>query len=244
MNNRKKSWFTLTDRLFNEVKSNEQLSMGLIGEESLFLRFNNGNLRQATHVEQFKAELIFQAELRKIQFNFSLTGNDDVDFATAHTLLLRARDEIKILPEDTLSSMMKNNGLSDHDHNAQLPTEEKAIKDILESHGDVDFSGFYSGGPLYRASRNSTGQNHWFSTQAFFYDYSLFTVSDQTHENKAVKGNYSEKNWNFSHLSENIQSSTNQLGLLRKPGKKLQPGGYRAYLAPGAVSEILSVLDI
>lgn len=242
----KKTWFSLTDELLKNLKNGEELSLGLVAEDSLFLRFNGGKLRQATTVQQATVDFQFQLNQRKVTFQFSITEDHFSNLNLAQSLLQRAREEVQVLPEDSHCTPFKNEGSSDQDLQAHLPSEKEAISQIIEAHGDIDFAGFYSGGPVYRANRNSAGQNHWYSTACFFYDYSLFTKSaagpDGKSQNKAVKGNYSEKNWSSAELQKNIQSNNELLINLQKPSRKLPPGNYRAFLAPGAVGEILGTL--
>ncbi len=242
----KQTWFSLTDDLLKDLADGEELSIGLVAENSLFLRFNSGKLRQGTCVQQATVELQFQKQNRKVNFNFSITEDHFTNLSLAQDLLKRARQEVQVLTENPNCSPLKNEGSSDQDLRAHLPSEKEAIEQIIEAHGSVDFAGFYSGGPVYRASRNSAGQNHWYSTECFFYDYSLFTKSapgaDGKTQNKAVKGNYSEKNWSELNLKHNIQSNNELLINLQKPSRKLPPGAYRAFLAPGAVGEILGTL--
>jgi len=242
----KQTWFSLTDDLLKELKEGEELSLGLVAEDSLFLRFNSGCLRQSTAVQQATVEMQFQSRQRKVNFNFSLTEDHFLNLNLGKELLLRARQEVLVLAENPHCSPLKNEGSSDQDLRAHLPSEPEAIQQIIEAHGSIDFAGFYSGGPVYRASRNSAGQNHWYSTECFFYDYSLFTKSapaaDGKIQNKAVKGNYSEKNWDRQNLLKNLKLNNELLLNLQKPSRKLPPGTYRAFLAPGAVGEIMGTL--
>jgi predicted Zn-dependent protease len=242
----KSNWFSLSDQILRELVPGEQVSLGLVGEESLYLRFNHGKVRQATTVLQQNLEIQFQSLGRKVSFNLSLTEDVPYNFQSAKSLIHRAREEAHALPADPSLSPLRNEGTSDQDLIAELPSERQAIEQIIAAHGSHDFAGFYSGGTVLRASRNSEGQNHWFSTACFFYDYSLFTLSASPQggppQNKAVKGNYSERNWSEKNLLKNIKSNTDLLPLLQRPVHQLKPGNYRAYLAPGAMNEILGTL--
>jgi predicted Zn-dependent protease len=238
----KAHWQRLTSQILSEIRPPETLTLGLSGESSLFLRFNNSKIRQMTDLEQHFLEFTFQKNHRQIKFTVSLSGNLETDFSMAKALLSRAREEIQALPEDPHAVPIENHGTSDQEINGHLPSAKEAIEAIEEAHKGIDHSGFYSGGPIYRASRNSLGQDHWFSSNSFFYDYSLFTVNADG-ANKAAKGCYSERGWDPKNLSHNIAQNNELLRPLKRANKTLQPGSYRAYLAPGAVSEIASILN-
>ncbi len=246
MSSIKTNWFSLTDQILRELQTGEQISLGLVGEQSLFLRFNQGKVRQATAVQQHTLEMQFQSLGRKVSFHLSLTEDVPFNLQSVRSLLARAREEVQVLPQDPSLSPFRNQGTSDQDLKATLPSEKQAIEQILRAHGPHDFAGFFSGGTVYRANRNSEGQNHWFSTECFFYDYSLFTLSPNPQggkpQNKAIKGNYSEKNWSDENLFSSIRANLELLPLLQRPSHQLKPGAYRAYLAPGAINEILGTL--
>jgi predicted Zn-dependent protease len=238
----KNLWRSLTDALFAELLPGEALSLSLAGEESLFLRFNNSTVRQSTQVDQFAIELLLQKNHRQAQMSFSLTGQIKPDLEMGRALLARCRSECHELPEDAFLVPLSNHGTSFEESSAILPSPKEAIDSIIEAHSGIDHSGFYSGGPILRANRNSLGQDHWFSAHNFFYDYSLFTINVEG-ANKAVKGCYSERNWNSENLTSQIARNNELLKPLQRANRILAPGAYRAYLAPGAMSEIATLLS-
>ena len=69
-------WKNLSARILSETKPGESLSLGLTGEDSLFLRFNDSKVRQATAVEQSFIELTFQKDKRQTQLLQELPGGD------------------------------------------------------------------------------------------------------------------------------------------------------------------------
>ena len=95
-----KIFHDLKDALFHELSAGEELSINLIAEDSLYVRFNNSKVRQNTSVEQKVLSLNFQAQNRRLQMSFDLYGEFESDLATARSLLKRSRSEIEFLPED------------------------------------------------------------------------------------------------------------------------------------------------
>jgi predicted Zn-dependent protease len=69
-------------------------------------------------------------------------------------------------------------------------------------------------------------------------DYSLYNQKQ-----KAVKSLYAGTVWNSTDLKTNLQSCIQQLELMNIDSKKIERGDYRVYLAPSAVSELLSMMS-
>lgn len=237
-----KHFESLSEALFSNLQAGEELGLNLNAEDSTFIRFNRAQVRQNTQVEQKILTLQFQANQRKLNFETTLDGNLESDRALCLSLLARARQEAQVLPADPFIVAMENRGESRQLHTGKLLSMTEAITSITEASQGSDFVGFYASGPVVRANRNSKGQKHWFSTENFFIDYSLFTTNVDG-ENKAVKGLYAESAWDQSQFAKGLQDAQSQLALMKRKSHQLKPGSYRAFLAPGAISEICGVLS-
>jgi predicted Zn-dependent protease len=232
----------LADAAFAALNPGEELNLNLGAEDQAYLRFNDSQVRQATAVAQRHLALTFQAGGRRVALSFDLAGHADQDRATLLSLLARARAETAVLPEDLFLVPMQNNGTSTSHHAGQLPDIGAAIELIASETAGTDFTGFLASGPQIRATRNSAGQNHWFATESFFLDYSLFTVN-RAGENKAVKGLYAGREWDAARFVGTVANSRERLALLRRDSRTLPPGGYRVYFAPAAVDEIVGMFS-
>ncbi len=237
-----KSFETLSNSLFEGLQAGEELNLNLNAEESTFVRFNKAQVRQNTFVDQKNLQMQFQSNNRKVTFDCSLSGDPETDRKTMLKLLARAREEAKVLPEDPYIVAMENRGQSRNAHTGKLLSSEDSIHHVVDASAGSDFVGFYASGPVVRATRNSKGQNHWFSTESFFVDYSLFTTNVDG-ENKAVKGVYAGSQWDQAQFKSRLQNSQNQLSLMKRKSQSLKPGNYRTYLAPGAMAEIVGMLS-
>lgn len=241
MSDLKKKWNHYCNELFLSLQTNEIMSLSLSSEDSQFFRFNDGKVRQATHVQQNTVEMLNQIDGRQTLYSFQLTGQHEHDLAQGQALLERSRQESKKLQRDPFFVPLKNYGESDESHTVKLPSAAEVVDSIASAHAGASSAGLYAGGPAVRAIRNSQGQNHWFSTDRFFYNYSLYT-KNAAGANKAVKACYAEKEWNSKALSNHVHDQQVLLRQLEKPNKKLTPGGYRVYFAPAAVSELAQTL--
>jgi len=232
-------WFErLSLALFAELAPSEALNLRLDGEDQTYVRFNRAQVRQSTAVVQRRLALSFQSEGRRLSLSIDLSGNLAEDLAVSHTLLERARAEVKVLPEDPFAVPLENHGSSDTRHDADYPDAAQWIAQIADAASGLDFAGLLASGPQVRAVRNSAGTAHWFATDSFFVDYSLFTIN-QAGENKAIKGLHAGSHWQSEAFAQAIAADKAQLDLLKQPARSLSPGEYRVYLAPPAVEKII-----
>ena len=232
----------LAEAAFTDLKQGEELNLNLSAEDQTYVRFNNSKVRQATDVIQRNLAVTMQCCGRKIEFSFDLTGQKDWDLAALRSLMERARLEALVLPEDPFVVPMQNNGKSDCNHAGELPSAEAVIECIATLTAGTDLTGLFASGPQIRAVRNSVGQDHWFSTETLFLDYSLFTIN-ASGENKAVKGLYADKVWDQERFLASIDASRNRLSLLKSPARRISPGEYRVYLAQPAIAEIIGMFS-
>jgi predicted Zn-dependent protease len=97
-------------------------------------------------------------------------------------------------------------------------------------------------GTQVRAFRNSEGLSQGFETESFFLDYSLYTKNAAS-ENKAVKGLYAGRRFDPEQWQHSLAQSRGQLEVLKRPNRILEPGEYRTYLAPAAVSALVQMFS-
>ncbi|MBO9667924.1 MAG: Zn-dependent protease [Bdellovibrio sp.] len=231
------SFNAVAEHLFAQLTAGEELNINLNAEESVFVRFNNNKVRQNTQVEQRVLSLLLQKSSRTANISFSITGNVTEDLKRADQWLAQARKECDLLPEDPHQVPMVNNGTSDSSVTGKLLSYEEMFEAITAPAKGSDMAGLYAAGPKITATRNSKGQNHWFSNESFAMDYSLYMGE------KAVKGIYAGTVWDQNAYAAALSQSKNQLSLMDRPKKTLQPGAYRAYLAPGATAELSSMFS-
>ena len=108
---------------------------------------------------------------------------------------------------------------------------------ILEASDGLDLVGIYAQGGISRGFANSFGQRNWFSTHSFNFDWSCYA-----HDDKAVKSSFAGFEWNQGEFEGKVQEARHQLGILDRPARTIEPGGYRVYLAPSALQEILGIM--
>lgn len=226
----------LCDSALSTLHPGEELNVSLNAEESLFVRFNGNRVRQNTDVEQVGISFKLQANGRTVEKSRSLSGNRETDLINLGILKTQCREELKVLPQDPNQVPMSNNGESSEEFKGSLLPSFEVADAVARTAEGSDLAGLYAGGPVIRANRNSQGQSHWFATETFFLDYSLY------HGPKAAKGVYAGSKWNSQDWQAKLHHTRDQLALLSKPTQKVKPGKYKTYLAPKAFADLAGMM--
>ncbi|MEH2161738.1 MAG: TldD/PmbA family protein [Nostoc sp.] len=232
------SFNRLIETLLIKKAENEQFTVRLSSERSQFTRFNHTKVRQTGCVADGWIELTFMADQRSSIRQFPFTGNWEIDWQLAYPALQELRDELILLPIDPYLVLPSETNTSREVHFGNLLAEEAVVQTILEQVTELDFTGIYAGGIVIKAYGDSNGQKHWFLTDSFTLDYSLFSTSGQ-----AVKGTFAGSDWDNSAYIAKISEGKKQLELLAHPVKELPRGQYKTYFAPAAVADLLLMLS-
>lgn len=232
----KKQLDFISNYLFQKIHPSEVLKLNLTAEESLFIRFNNNKVRQSTQVEQIKIQLELISDSRTSSYTFSMTLTEK-DFQLADQTLSHLRNEVIQLDPDPHIVVPTDINESYTYYKCTKKIPDNLIELITQAGEGQDLTGFWASGPQITASYNSKGSRHFFATDTFFFDYSLFW------NEKAVKGCYAGRDFDFKELKKNISDSTTYLQAMKNQTQTIQKGNYRVYLAPAAVSEIIGLLN-
>lgn len=228
----------VSDTVFAELTQGEEATIALSSEKSLFTRINNAKIRQISGVEQGYACIDFIKNDKSIKVTIPFCHDAEQDKNSAISALKLCRAECKTLPDDPFIIRPENHGSSRECFSSSIPSREELIPDVLSKVGNLDFAGLITSGPMLRASNNSKGQRHWFSSESFIIDFSIYSP-----DQKAVKQIYAGRDWNYANLQAKLQESIRDLNLLSKAEKKLTPGKYRCYFAPQAAADLISILS-
>lgn len=228
---------TLSQKIFTQLNSDEELSLFIHSEESQFIRFNQSKVRQNTTVHQHELSAIYQKDQRKIKFTLNLLLELESDTANILNELNVSRVQLPLTDIYPRFVEMTNNGQSEAIKKVDRPNDIEMLRIITESFLESDMAGLYCSGPLRQVSINSKGQFHYFENDFFFLDYSIYNGP------KAAKGFFSCEKWNEKDLRENIFRTKEKLNLLNLPVVNVAKGQYRAFLEPMALQEILRTMS-
>lgn len=207
-------------------------------ENSLFVRISQSKVRQPTIVEQGTLSLKYIYNNKTINVDTSISGNEETDELRLKKFFEYARRSCLELPDDPYLTLPDNNAQSSMEHSGRIPEFSELIEKVLNPAAKVDLAGVLSAGRIVRASFNSLGQFHWFKTENFTLDYSLYNEKQ-----KAVKSLYAGTDWNQDEYEKDLKQSIEMLNLMNTESKEIPRGEYRVYLAPSAVSELLGMMQ-
>jgi predicted Zn-dependent protease len=227
----------LSDRLLDRLQNRERVSISLNCERSQFTRFNNGKVRQSGSIRDGSITISLIDGEREAYTTFPFTGDLEIDLDVALENLAYLRSQVKQLPINPYIVLPVAGDSSREVYQGNLLDNGSALLAILEPIENLDFTGLYASGVIMRALSNSAGQRHWFATDSFMVDYSIFTSQD-----RAVKGIYAGQNWVQSQYDLQINQSRQQIAALGLPIKNIPRGEYRVYFAPSATADLMGML--
>lgn len=228
----------LVEMVSDRLKPEEQFTLTLNSEHSQFTRFNQAKVRQTGFVSDGNVQLTLMQNQRSSYQEFPFTGEREVDLQQAQTALETLRQEVPQLPINPYLVLPAGSSSSREIHVGELLSPESVAPTLLSIVADLDFTGIYAAGSMIRGYADSLGQKHWFATDSFSLDYSLFTP-----EGQAVKNTLAGSHWNEAAYAAKIQESRLQLERLSQPAKQINRGQYRTYLAPAAIAELMHMLS-
>ncbi|MFI3257802.1 MAG: metallopeptidase TldD-related protein, partial [Spirochaetales bacterium] len=143
-----------------------------------------------------------------------------------------ARTQCALLPQDPYQTIPTANESSEAVFDTALLKEEDIVKTVLDPVSDLDFTGLYTQGTVYRGSSNSAGAKHWFETKNFVLDFSVWLENG-----RAVKSSYAGTTWSDDEYKVKINFVRQSLLPLQNEQKKLSSGKYRAFISADALHE-------
>lgn len=232
------SFQRVVEYLNHQRQGQEHFTLTLIAEKSQFTRFNQAKVRQIGQVEDAVLRLGWVTNQRSSYREFPLTGDWLTDRAAVAATLEFLRWELPQLPENPYLVLPQGDRHSHELHFGSLLPLQTLVTEVLPAVADLDFAGIYAGGLMVRAYADSQGQFHWFATETFSLDYSLFTGTGM-----AVKGTFAGQDWDQAAYWETIQNSRRQLQQLSQSPRRIDRGQYRTYLAPAAIAEMVYMMS-
>lgn len=223
--------------LFKGLAGDETLNINFSAEETTFIRFNAGKVRQGTEIEQGEISLELIKGSKKAELNLPVSLDSKQNEESLTTALAHLQKEVATLADDPYIVHPENGGESRTALTGELPKASDFVSLIKESTQGIDLAGYLSMGSNMRGNANSLGQKHWFESQSFNFDYSLYTAKE-----KAVKGEYAGSNFTKDGLLASLDISKKALSVMDREQVELKPGKYRVFLAPAALNEIAGLL--
>lgn len=215
----------------------DRVSLSYEAESTDFIRFNQARVRQATHVDQHYATVSVVQGQRQAASTLALSGHADADSALLAAERDRLAQDLPMVPPDAHMLLPDRIASTRHEAGGRLPSAEQVIQAVSQHAAGSDLVGIYTGGPMIRAFADSRGQRNWHRVESFLFDWCIYRQADQ-----AVKTSYAGTEWDTAAFASKVERAKEQVALLALPQRRLEPGAYRAYFSPVAVSDLLGTL--
>ena len=230
-------FFTLADALQARLHGAETLLLSFDGEDSDFIRFNHGRVRQAGSVARRSLGLDLIDADRHAAGRARLAGSLEQDLPRLRTLLADLRAQRAHLPADPYLHFATDGASGESRAASALPERGAALEAIVDAAGGLDLVGIWAAGTVYTGFANSLGQRNWHACDSFNFDWSCYHAAD-----KAVKAGYAGLNWDPAALQRHMQRARADLEVMGRPPRTIAPGRYRVYLAPRALQEVVDMM--
>lgn len=227
----------LADHVTSTLKGEEVANLSFGAEDSDFIRFSQSKVRQAGSVQQRNIDLDLIEGRRHCSGSLTLAGDPEQDRGRLNKLVADLRERRALLPEDPYLLYATEVQSSELIKSGSLPAGPEAIGEIQTAGQGRDLVGIFASGSIYSGFANSLGQRNWHQSQNFNFDWSFYHGGD-----KAVKSSYAGFEWDPAGLQRKSARAVEQLKALSRPSRTIKRDGYRVYLTPAALSEIVGIL--
>lgn len=222
--------------LQEQLAGEEGFTLGYNAEDSAFIRFNQGRVRQAGTVRQVYVTLALYRGLRHAESKLALSGEREADLPLLQQAVQQLRAILPGLPDDPYLRLNREAWRSESS-DAVAPQDAAAMAvQISELAQGLDLVGFLAAGPQYQGFASSWGAFGWHVASSFNLEFSLFHGNAQ-----AVKSTYAGERWDAEVFAGKLRGARQQLAYLGRPLRALAPGDYRAYLSPAALEELFGL---
>ncbi|WP_118184266.1 TldD/PmbA family protein [Paraburkholderia phosphatilytica] len=227
---------TLAHQLERLLSASETTLLSFAAEHSDFIRFNAGKVRQIGHVSQGTLTLRLIDGQRQASSSFTVSGDAAADLRDLTDALGTLRDGLRDAADDPHLLFDTTSWQRTSTRDGRLPEPGALIRMVAECAKGFDFVGFYAGGTLARGFASSLGSRGWYEVSNFNFSWSLYDPSG-----RAIKTTYAGDDWRDDVFAAKLGEAAERLPILSRTPHSLKPGGYRAWIAPAALAELLSV---
>ncbi|OWY40242.1 hypothetical protein CEK28_05805 [Xenophilus sp. AP218F] len=227
----------LAEHVATLLSAGEAFTLWLQAENTDFVRFNHGKVRQAGEVRLAALDLALLRGQRQAEQSLNLSGGDD-DFALLDAIVPQLRAALDDVADDPFLLINREPASSERVQASALPASAVMAADIAAAAAERDLVGLLASGEMMFGFANSLGQFNWQHSASWNFDWSVYA-----HGDKAVKCGMAGSRWSGPEAAQAIAEAAGQLAWLQRPPRTLQPGAYRAYFAPAALGALLSMLN-
>ena len=221
-----------------QLQGDEVLLVRGSGEQSDFIRFNSGSVRQAGSITQRQLTLTLVDGAKQTSGSVQLASDRELDDVRVSRLLSQLREQLGVVTDDPYIAYSTDSSTSVDVRAGSVPDPEDVLGAIGDAGQGRDMVGIYAAGDSFGGFASSLGQNSWFQRSTFNLDWSFYL-----HDDKAAKNLYAGMTWADDDFARKVEESANHLVALDRKPIVLKPGSYRALLTPAAVGQLMELLS-
>ncbi|BEU21406.1 metallopeptidase TldD-related protein [Paraburkholderia sp. 22B1P] len=227
-------FLTLANEIEQRLTSNEIALTSFSAEQSDFIRFNQGKVRQAGNVSQASVTLRLIDGQRQAYSTFTLCGDIGADTDAIAQTLAALRDGLRDAPDDPHLLFDTTVWSETTQRAGTLPSPDRLPLIVAQCALGLDFVGFYAGGTIARGFASSLGSRGWYEVENFNFSWSLYDASG-----RAIRSHYAGDTWSDAVFAGKVEEAAARLPVLSREPRALAPGRYRTYFAPAALHELM-----
>ncbi|WP_429301583.1 metallopeptidase TldD-related protein [Paraburkholderia sp. GAS199] len=227
---------SLADAIERSQQGSEITLSSFAGEQSDFIRFNAGKVRQTGSVSQGKLTLRLIDGPRQAYSTLTVCGDLQQDLDEVSAALATLREGLRDAADDPHLLYDTTQWQRATQRSGRLPEPEAFLRTVADCARGLDFVGFYAGGTIVRGFASTGGSRGWYEVDNFNFSWSLYDPSG-----RAIKTTYAGDDWSDAVFARKVEQAAAQLAVLARTPRALAPGRYRSYLAPAALAELLGV---
>lgn len=235
-------FYKLADAIKARLTGDEGFTASFSGEQSQFVRFNRSAVRQPGTVSQSYLSIELFRGKRHAGATVTVTEDRGEDESRIAEGIDDLRDVLASAEEDPHFLINTEPQSTERVTPDRLASPQNAVDAILSAGVGEDLVGFYAAGPIHAGFANSYGQRNWQTVHAFNFDACFYLRGDPAVKDRAVKMEYGGQAWDGAKFAAKAEAARAQLASLARPAKTLTPGGYRVYLTPAAMEEVMGML--
>ncbi|WP_144143544.1 TldD/PmbA family protein [Paraburkholderia sp. BCC1884] len=227
-------FMSLAEAIEAQRQGAETTLSSFAGEQSDFIRFNAGKVRQTGSVSQGKLTLRLIDGARQAYSTLTVCGDLRQDIDDVGAALATLREGLRDAADDPHLLFDTSKWERSTQRSGKLPDPDGLLRSVAQLAEGLDFVGFYAGGTIVRGFASTSGSRGWYEVDNFNFSWSLYDPSG-----RAIKTTYAGDDWNDAVFARKVEQAATRLTVLARTPRALAPGKYRAYLAPDALSELL-----
>lgn len=228
----------LADAIESLQQSGETTLSSFAGEQSDFVRFNAGKVRQTGSVSQGKLTLRLINGARQAYSTLTVCGDLHQDLDDVGAALATLREGLRDASDDPHLLFDTSKWARTTQRSGKLPDADSLSRVVAQCAHGLDFVGFYAGGTIVRGFASTGGSRGWYEVDNFNFSWSLYDPSG-----RAIKTTYAGDDWSDAVFARKVEQAASHLTVLARAPHRLEPGSYRSWLAPAALAELLGVVS-